>query len=51
MITHPTTTTHQRLTPDARAELGVTDGLLRIAVGLEDVDDLCEDLQQALKRA
>jgi O-succinylhomoserine sulfhydrylase len=49
LITHPATTTHQRLTPEARAELGVTDGLLRIAVGLEDPDDLCEDLLQALK--
>jgi len=49
LITHPGTTTHQRLSPEARAELGVTDGLLRIAVGLEDSDDLCEDLAQALK--
>jgi O-succinylhomoserine sulfhydrylase len=49
LITHPATTTHQRLAPEARAELGVTDGLLRIAVGLEDPDDLCEDLIQALR--
>ncbi len=49
LITHPATTTHQRLTLDARAELGVTDGLLRIAVGLEDTEDLCDDLIQALK--
>jgi len=49
LLTHPATTTHQRLSPAARAELGVSDGLLRIAVGLEDAEDLCEDLEQALK--
>jgi O-succinylhomoserine sulfhydrylase len=51
LITHPTTTTHQKLTEDARALLGVTPGLLRLSVGLEDVDDLCTDLEQALKVA
>jgi len=49
LITHPETTTHQKLTPEARAELGVTAGLLRLSVGLEDADDLCEDLCQALR--
>jgi O-succinylhomoserine sulfhydrylase len=49
LMTHPATTTHQRLSPEARAELGVTDGLVRLAVGLEDAEDLCEDLEQALK--
>jgi O-succinylhomoserine sulfhydrylase len=48
LITHPATTTHQRLSPAARAELGVSEGMLRIAVGLEDPADLCEDLEQAL---
>jgi len=51
LITHPETTTHQKLTPEARAEQGVTSGLLRLSVGLEDPDDLCEDLEQALKVA
>lgn len=51
IITHPETTTHSRLTPEARLELGVTPGLLRLSVGLEDADDLCEDLAQALKVA
>jgi len=51
LITHPETTTHQRLSPEARAELGVTPGLMRLSVGLEDADDLCEDLEQALKAA
>ena len=48
LITHPATTTHSKLTPEARTELGITDGLLRIAVGLEDPADLCDDLAEAL---
>jgi O-succinylhomoserine sulfhydrylase len=51
IITHPETTTHSKLTPEARTELGVTSGLLRLSVGLEDAEDLCEDLEQALKVA
>jgi O-succinylhomoserine sulfhydrylase len=51
LITHPETTTHQKLTPAARAELGVTSGLMRLSVGLEDPADLCEDLEQALAAA
>ncbi|MFO1060574.1 MAG: O-succinylhomoserine sulfhydrylase [Dongiaceae bacterium] len=48
LITHPATTTHQRLTPAARAELGIGDNLLRLSVGLEDVEDIWEDLDAAL---
>lgn len=48
LLTHPATTTHQRMTPEARLAAGVTDGMLRIAVGLEDAEDLCQDLAQAL---
>jgi O-succinylhomoserine sulfhydrylase len=51
LITHPATTTHQKLTPEARAELGVSEGMMRLSVGLEDCDDLCEDLVAALKSA
>ena len=51
LITHPETTTHQKLTPEARAAQGVTSGLLRVSVGLESPDDLCGDLEQALKVA
>ncbi|UXN61245.1 O-succinylhomoserine sulfhydrylase [Phyllobacterium zundukense] len=51
LITHPTTTTHKNLTDEARAELGISDGLLRLSVGLEDADDLIEDLDIALKEA
>lgn len=45
-ITHPASTTHGRLTPEARATSGITDGLLRISVGLEDIGDLKADLQR-----
>jgi O-succinylhomoserine sulfhydrylase len=51
LITHPATTTHQRLTPAARAELGITDGLVRFSAGLEHPDDLVEDLVAALEVA
>ncbi len=51
LMTHPATTTHSKLSPEARSELGVSDGMLRIAVGLEDPTDLCEDLEQALRSA
>jgi O-succinylhomoserine sulfhydrylase len=47
-ITHPATTTHGRISPQARAAAGITDGLVRIAVGLEAVGDLREDLQRGL---
>ncbi len=50
LITHPATTTHQRLTPEARAELGITDGMVRLSCGLEHSDDLVEDLLDALKK-
>src|SRR5437588_6281512 len=48
LITHPATTTHQRLTPDARAALGVTDGLLRLSAVLEDAGQLVSDLDVEL---
>jgi O-succinylhomoserine sulfhydrylase len=48
LITHPATTTHQRLSADARAELGISDAMLRLSLGLEDADDLIEDLSIAL---
>lgn len=48
IVTHPATTTHQRLPDDQKAQLGITPGLLRLSVGLEDAADLLGDLQQAL---
>jgi O-succinylhomoserine sulfhydrylase len=48
LITHPATTTHRRIGPEARAAVGITDGVIRVSVGLEDVEDLLEDLTGAL---
>ncbi len=48
LITHPATTTHQRLTPAQRAELGISDGFLRLSAGLEHPDDLVEDIMAGL---
>lgn len=49
IITHPATMTHASIPPATRRKIGVTDGLVRISVGLEDVDDLIDDLTQALR--
>jgi O-succinylhomoserine sulfhydrylase len=51
LVTHPATTTHQRLKPEARAELGISEGFVRFSAGLEHADDLIEDLDQALEKA
>jgi len=51
IITHPATTTHQRLSEDQRQALGITRGLVRLSVGLEDPDDLIADLMAALDAA
>jgi O-succinylhomoserine sulfhydrylase len=51
LITHPATTTHKNLTDDARAELGIGGGTLRLSVGLEDADDLIADIGEALDKA
>ena len=48
-ITHPATTTHGRLTPEQRSEAGIDDGLIRLSIGLEDVEDLKRDLGAGLK--
>ncbi len=49
LATHPATTTHMRIGPDERARLGITDGTIRLSVGLEDPADLIDDLTQALR--
>lgn len=49
LMTHPASTTHSSLTPEVRADMGVTEGMLRISVGLEDPQDLIDDLDQALR--
>uniref|UniRef100_E6VGY8 O-succinylhomoserine sulfhydrylase n=1 Tax=Rhodopseudomonas palustris (strain DX-1) TaxID=652103 RepID=E6VGY8_RHOPX len=50
LVTHPATTTHQRLKPEARAELGISEGFIRLSAGLEHKDDLIEDLVAALEK-
>jgi len=50
LIVHPATTTHQRFTPEVRAAMGVTDGMIRLSIGLEHPEDLIADLEQALAR-
>jgi O-succinylhomoserine sulfhydrylase len=51
IVTHPATTTHQRLAPEDRAELGISEGFIRYSTGLEHPDDLIEDLTAALEKA
>ncbi len=51
LITHPATTTHQRLSEEERSAIGITDSLIRLSVGLEDAEDIKEDLGQALAAA
>jgi O-succinylhomoserine sulfhydrylase len=51
IVTHPATTTHQRLTPEDRAELGISEGFIRYSTGLEHVEDLIDDLTAALDKA
>ncbi len=48
LMTHPASTTHRNIGPEARAMMGITDGMLRLSVGLEDIKDILEDLKQAL---
>jgi len=51
LATHPATTTHQRLSAEDRADLGITDGFVRLSIGLEDAEDLKDDIAQALAKA
>jgi O-succinylhomoserine sulfhydrylase len=51
LVTHPATTTHQRLKPEDRAALGISEGFIRFSAGLEHPDDLIEDLTAALEKA
>ena len=49
LITHPASTTHRRLDPELRAQLGITESLARLSVGLEHSSDLIKDLERALR--
>lgn len=48
LVTHPATTTHRRIGPEARERIGITDGVIRLSVGLEDIEDLRDDLARGL---
>jgi O-succinylhomoserine sulfhydrylase len=48
LMTHPASTTHRNIGPEARAMMGITDGMLRLSVGLEDVKDILQDVKQAV---
>jgi cystathionine beta-lyase/cystathionine gamma-synthase len=49
LISHPATMTHASVPPERRAQIGITEGMVRVSVGIEDVEDLKEDLAQALE--
>jgi O-acetylhomoserine (thiol)-lyase len=51
LVIHPASTTHQQLTRDEQEETGVTEDFIRLSIGLEDVEDIKEDIDQALKKA
>ena len=51
IVTHPASTTHSKLTMDERAAVGIVDGLVRVSIGLEHVDDIIRDIEQALARS
>ena len=48
LVTHPATTTHRRVAPELREEMGITESMIRFSIGLEDTDDLLTDLGKAL---
>jgi cystathionine beta-lyase/cystathionine gamma-synthase len=50
LISHPATMTHASVPAETRQRVGITDGLIRISVGIEDVEDLINDLDQALRK-
>ena len=50
MVIHPASTTHQQLTPEEQESTGVTPDLIRVSVGLEDVEDIIADIDQALEK-
>lgn len=49
IVTHPASTTHSKLSKEDRLEVGITDGLIRVSVGLENINDIINDINQALE--
>ena len=50
LITHPETTTHHRLTSDEKKKLGISENMIRLSIGLEEVDDIIDDIDSAIKK-
>jgi O-succinylhomoserine sulfhydrylase len=50
IATHPATSTHSKLSNEERAAVGITDGLIRLSIGLENIQDIIEDIDQALEK-
>ena len=50
IVSHPATTTHSKLSPEDRLEVGITDGLVRLSIGLENIKDIITDVDQALDK-
>ena len=51
LVCHPTTMTHASIPADIRKKVGITDGLIRLSIGIENIDDILEDLSQAIDRS
>ncbi|MBZ4688305.1 MAG: O-acetylhomoserine/O-acetylserine sulfhydrylase [Clostridiales bacterium] len=51
LVIHPASTTHSQLTPEEQEKAGVSPDLIRVSVGIEDIDDICEDIEQALEKS
>jgi O-acetylhomoserine (thiol)-lyase len=51
LVIHPASTTHQQLTPEEQTSTGVTDDYIRLSIGIEDPEDIIEDIEQALKKS
>jgi O-succinylhomoserine sulfhydrylase len=50
IVTHPATSTHSKLSTEERALVGITDGLIRLSIGLENIEDIKQDIDQALEK-
>jgi O-succinylhomoserine sulfhydrylase len=50
-VTQPATSTHSKLSPEDRARVGITDGLIRLSIGLENIEEIKQDIDQALDKA
>jgi O-succinylhomoserine sulfhydrylase len=51
IVTHPASTTHSKLSPEERQKVGITDGLIRLSVGLEHYEDIIQDVERALEQS